>query len=68
MLETVKKSLGFSNTNIYLKRTSIARKELIFYFSRILKNIITKYTLLRFLFNKAINSLNIKIYINPAAF
>jgi hypothetical protein len=64
----VKKSLGFSNTNIYLKRTSITYKELIFYLSRILKDIITKYTSLRFLLNKAINPLNIKIYINPAAF
>jgi len=51
----VKKSLGFNNTNIHLKQTSISYRELIFYRSQILKDIITKYTLLRFLLNKAIN-------------
>ena len=54
-LEMVKKSLGFNNTNIHLKQTSISYRELIFYRSQILKDIITKYTLLRFLLNKAIN-------------
>ena len=68
MLETVKKSLGFNNTNIYLKRTSISRRELIFYLSQILKDIIAKYTSLRFLLDKAINPLTTKTYINPAVF
>ena len=64
----VKKSLGFNNTNIHLKQTFIFYKELVFRLGQILKDIITKYTSLRFLFNEAVNPLIIKIYINPAIF
>jgi hypothetical protein len=68
MLEIVKKSLGFNNINIHFKQTSISYKELVFYLSQILKDIITKYTSLCFLFNKTVNPLTIKIYINPTIF
>jgi hypothetical protein len=68
MLKTVKKSLGFNNINIHLKQTSIFYKELIFYLSQILKDIITKYTSLYFLLDEAVDPLTIKIYINPAVF
>ena len=68
ILKAVKKSLGFDNINIYFKQTLIFYREFIFRLSQILKDIITKYTLLRFLFNKAVNSPTIKIYINLAVF
>ena len=68
MLKTIKKSLGFNNINIHFKQTFISYKELVFCLSQILKDIITKYTSLHFLFNKAVNPLTIKIYINPAVF
>jgi len=67
-LETVKKSLGFNNVNIYLKQTSITRRELVFCLGQILKDTVTKYTLLHFLLNKAVDPLVTKIYINPAVF
>ena len=68
MLETVKKSLGFNNTDIYFKQTSIFYKELVFCFSQILKDIIAKYTLFYFFFDEAVNPPTIEIYIDPAVF
>ena len=68
MLKTVKKSLGFSNTNVHFKQTSIARKELVFCFGQIPKDTVTKYTLLCFLLNKAVDPSIIETYINPAVF
>ena len=67
-LETVKKSLGFNNTNMHLKQTSISRRELVFRLGQILKDIIAKYTSLRFLLDEAVDPLTIKIYIDPAIF
>ena len=68
MLETVKKSLGFNNTNMHLKQTFISHKELVFCLGQILKDIIAKYTSLCFLFDKAVDPPTIEIYINPAVF
>jgi len=68
MLETVKKSLGFSNTNMHFKQTSIAHKELVFCLGQIPKDTVTKYTLLCFLFNEAVNPPIIETYIDPTVF
>ena len=68
MLSTVIKSLGFINTKIYLKQTTIACKELAFYFIKILRDTIAVYILLYFFFNKAVNLPVTKTYINPVTF
>ena len=67
-LETVKKSLGFSNTNIHLKQTFIAHRELVFHLGQIPKDTVTKYTSFCFFFNEAVNPPTIETYINPTVF
>ena len=67
-LSIVIKSLGFINTKIYLKQTTITRRELIFRLIKIPRDIITAYTSLRFLLNKAVNPPVTKIYIDPTVF
>lgn len=67
-LETVKKLLGFNDTNMHLEQTSIARKELVFRLGQIPKDKIAKYTSLRFLLDEAVDPPTIETYIDPAVF
>lgn len=67
-LETVKKSLGFNNTNMHLEQTSISRRELVFRLGQIPKDTIAKYTSLRFLLDEAVDPPIIETYIDPTIF
>ena len=68
MLEMAKKSLGFNNANMHFKQIFIAYKKFVFCLGQILKDTVTKYTLLCFFFNKAVNPPTIETYINFTIF
>ena len=67
-MKIIKKSLYLFKSKIYLKQTPITYKEFIFCLTQILKDIITVYMSLCFLFNKAVDPPVTELYINPAVF
>ena len=67
-MKAIKKSLYLIKSKMHLKQTFITYKELVFCLTQIPKDIITSYTSLHFLLDKAINPPITKSYINPAAF
>jgi len=67
-LKIIKKSLGLFNSNMYLKQTSIACKELVFCLAQIPKDTISVYMSLCFLFDKAVDSPVTEMYIDSVIF
>ena len=67
-LKIIKKSLGLFNSNMYLKQTPIACKELVFHLAQIPKDTISAYMSLCFLFDEAVDPPVTKMYIDPVIF